>query len=64
MYSSDGSRIPEIHWLGALDGRRLLAEALDELVTDGDLSGDQARTAGRRVLRDNAWRLYGIPGQP
>jgi hypothetical protein len=60
MYSSDGARVPELHWLGAHDGRRLLGEALDELVADGDLTGDQARRTGERVLRDNAWTLYGI----
>jgi predicted TIM-barrel fold metal-dependent hydrolase len=60
MYSSDGARVPELHWLSAHDGRRLLAEALDELVADGDLTPDQARSSGERVLRDNAWALYGI----
>jgi len=60
VYSSDGARVPELHWLGAHDGRRLLAEALDELVADGDLTGDQARRAGEQVLRDNAWSLYRI----
>lgn len=60
MYSSDGARVPELHWMGAHDGRRLLGEALDELVLDGDLTLDQARRTGERVLRDNAWTLYGI----
>lgn len=60
MYSSDGARVPELHWLSAHDGRRLLAEGLDELVADGDLTPDQARASGERVLRDNAWSLYGI----
>ncbi len=60
LYSSDGARVPELHWRGAHDGRRLLGEALDGLVADGDLTGDQARVAGRAILRDNAWALYGI----
>lgn len=60
MYSSDGARVPELHWLAAHDGRRLLGEALAELVADGDLTGDQARRTGEQVLRDNAWTLYGI----
>ncbi|WP_375425776.1 amidohydrolase family protein [uncultured Friedmanniella sp.] len=64
MYSSDGARVPELHWLSAHDGRRLLGEALDELVADGDLTADQAQTAGERVLRDNAWSLYGIDAAP
>ena len=60
MYSSDGARVPELHWMGAHDGRRLLGEALEELVTDGDLTAGQARRTGERILRDNAWTLYGI----
>ncbi len=62
MYSSDGSRVPELHWMGARDGRLLLGQVLDELVADGDLTGDQARAAGRRVLRDNASAMYGLDG--
>jgi uncharacterized protein len=63
MYSSDGSRVPELHWMGARDGRRALGEALDELVSDGDLTGAQARRAGEQVLRDNATALYDLGGR-
>lgn len=62
MYSSDGSRVPELHWLGARDGRRLVGDALGELVDDGDLTASQARRAGEQVLRDNARVLYGLAG--
>lgn len=62
MYSSDGARVPELHWLGAHDGRRLLGEVLGELVDDGDLTQTQARRAGEQVLRDNAGVMYGIGG--
>jgi predicted TIM-barrel fold metal-dependent hydrolase len=60
MYSSDGARVPELHWLGARDGRRVIATALGELVADGDLDSGEARSAGERILRDNAGRLYGF----
>jgi hypothetical protein len=60
MYSSDGARIPELHWIGAHDGRRALGRVLSELVDDGDLSGAQARQAGERILRGNARRVYGM----
>jgi hypothetical protein len=60
MYSSDGSRVPELHWMGALDGRRAIGGVLGELVADGDLDNDEARRAGERILRDNALRLYGF----
>jgi predicted TIM-barrel fold metal-dependent hydrolase len=60
MYSSDGGRVPELHWMGAHDGRALIGEALGELVADGDLDEGEARTAGERILRDNAAVLYGV----
>jgi predicted TIM-barrel fold metal-dependent hydrolase len=64
MYSSDGARVPELHWLGARDGRRVIGEVLGELVADGDLSLAQARAAGRAVLHDNAARVYGFGDRP
>ncbi|MET1004711.1 MAG: amidohydrolase family protein [Propionibacteriaceae bacterium] len=60
MYSSDGAHAPELHWMGAHEGRRQIGGTLDELVADGDLTPDQARHVGERVLRDNALGLYGI----
>jgi hypothetical protein len=60
MYSSDGARVPELHWLGAHDGRRALSAALGQLVADGDLDAVEARRAGERILRDNAFELYGL----
>lgn len=62
MYSSDGARVPELHWAGARSGRRAIGTVLGELVADGDLDGDGARAAGERVLRGNACRLYGLDG--
>lgn len=60
MYSSDGARVPELHWLGARDGRRVLGACLGELVADGDLSYRQAEDAGARILAGNARTLYGL----
>ncbi len=64
MYSSDGARVPDLHWLGAHDGRRALGQVLGELVDDGDLDVRAARRAGEQVLRDNAVALYGMTGVP
>jgi uncharacterized protein len=60
MYSSDGARVPELHWLAAHDGRRALSVALGELVADGDLDAGEARRAGERILHGNAYELYGF----
>jgi len=58
LYSSDGVGVPELHWISALDGRRILGEALGEIVAQGDLTAGEAEAAGAAVLRGNAVRLY------
>ncbi len=60
MYSSDGARVPELHWLGARDGRRVLGTCLSELVRDGDLPAVRLEAAAVAVLAGNARRLYGL----
>jgi predicted TIM-barrel fold metal-dependent hydrolase len=60
MYSSDGSRVPELNWIAAKDGRKVIGSVLGELVFDGDLDAGQAHRAGEQVLRDNAVKLYGF----
>ena len=60
MYSSDGIGVPELHWMSAIDGRRVIGEALGELVAHGELDLAQAEAAGESVLRGNATRLYEI----
>ncbi len=64
MYSSDGARVPELHWLGAHDGRRALSAALTELVADGDLDAAEARRAGERILGGNAREVYSFVTAP
>ena len=42
---------------------RVVQEAdAERLVADGDLDAENARLDGERILRDNAWRLYGFHG--
>jgi hypothetical protein len=60
MYSSDGIGVPELHWISAIDGRRVIGEALGELVSRGELDLAAAEAAGEDVLRANATRLYGL----
>jgi predicted TIM-barrel fold metal-dependent hydrolase len=59
LYSSDALGVPELHWVSALDGRRILGQVLSECVANGDLSRTEAEEAGVAVLRENALRLYG-----
>ncbi len=58
MYSSDGIGVPELHWMSAIDGRRVLGQALGELVSQGELNVSDAEAVGESILCDNAKRLY------
>jgi uncharacterized protein len=60
MYSSDGIGVPELHWISAIDGRRVLGEALGGLVAYGELDLLEAEAVGEGVLRGNAMCLYGL----
>ncbi|CAN5748473.1 hypothetical protein BH18ACT11_BH18ACT11_22150 [soil metagenome] len=60
MYSSDGIGVPELHWISALDGRRVLGEALGEIVSHGESRFSDAEATGESILRNNATRLYGL----
>ena len=60
MYSSDGIGVPELHWISALDGRRVLGEVLGEMVSYGELALPKAEAVGERILRGNAMSLYGL----
>jgi uncharacterized protein len=61
LYSSDGVYVPEVHWSAARWGRRLLGQALGEMVENGECSVGEAERIGRDVLATNAQRLYGLP---
>lgn len=58
MYSSDAVGVPELIWSSAAMGRRVLGEALGELVASGELDTAEAETFGAAILRGNADRLY------
>jgi predicted TIM-barrel fold metal-dependent hydrolase len=60
LYSSDGVRLPELHWLGARDGRAALGSVLEEMVVDGDLDAQEALRAAEAILAGNVRRLYGL----
>jgi len=57
IYASDAARTPELYYLAARWWRAALAEVLSEA-----LPPDRAEAAGRMILRENAVRLYGLPG--
>jgi len=55
LYASDAARTPELYHLAATWWRTALAEVLGEA-----LPAAEAEEAARRVLRENALRLYGL----
>lgn len=58
LFSTDASRTPELYYLGALWGRRVLGTVLGETNRNGDLAEGEAEDAAYRVLRGNAEVLY------
>jgi predicted TIM-barrel fold metal-dependent hydrolase len=62
LYGSDGLTIPEIAWVSAHLIRKALGEMLTGLVERGYISHARALDAGRRILWQNAYELYGLDG--
>lgn len=60
LYASDGVGIPELHWYSAHTGRRIIAQALEECVANGDLRNGDVDTIASAILRDNALHLYRV----
>jgi predicted TIM-barrel fold metal-dependent hydrolase len=60
LYSSDGVRVPELHWMSAGDARQVLGKVLDESVARAELRPAEALAMGEAILRNNARRLYNL----
>ncbi|MGD1698491.1 amidohydrolase family protein [Dapis sp. BLCC M229] len=58
MYSSDAHLIPDLYYLGAKWGRKVLGEVLDESVKDGDLTVNEAEEIAVDILHRNACNIY------
>lgn len=61
LFSTDAHLIPELFYLGAHWGRRVLADVLEETIRHGDLTAREAEAAAEAILRRNAISLYGLP---
>ncbi|MGV4889840.1 amidohydrolase family protein [Streptomyces viridosporus] len=62
LYSSDACGVAEFHHLGALAFRRGLAELLQDRVDADELALPDALRFAAWAGRDNARRVYGLPG--
>ena len=58
LFATDASRTPELFYLGARWGRRILGEVLADTVRVGDLTANEAEDAAVMMLRGNALKLY------
>lgn len=58
LFSTDAHLIPELFYLGARWGRRILEEVLEATVHDGDLTAAEAEAAAEAILYRNAQTLY------
>jgi len=59
LFSTDAQRTPELFWLGAKWGRKVIGDVLGQTVQDSDLSQEEAYWAAERILYANASDLYG-----
>ncbi len=59
-YGADGYVIPDIAYVGAMLGKKALAQTLEGLVADGMLTQAEAQEAAGWILAENAQRLYGL----
>lgn len=60
LFSSDAQRTPELFWLAAKWGRKVLAEVLESTTRDGDLTEAEISWAAERILYGNSAGLYRI----
>lgn len=62
MYGSDGFVIPELHYMGAVTGKKMLGEVIDELVESKILNHDEANELAHSILHKNAEKVFKLPG--
>jgi uncharacterized protein len=60
MYSSDGIYVPEMHWVSAVRGRKILAQVLQEMIAAEEIDEQQAYRLAQQILHDTAYTVYGL----
>ena len=58
MYSSDGIHLPEMHWAGAIRGRAVIGQVLEEMVAADELNEEEAYAFAEQVLQGTAYGVY------
>lgn len=62
LASSDGHMTPEFQWFGVIVWRWALARVLGDYLADGIVGDGEALEIAADILRENARRLYPLPG--
>ena len=60
LFSTDAYSLPDIYWLAARWGRWGLAQILNELITIGAFTHDEALDAAHQILHGSAEKLYEV----
>jgi len=58
MYSSDGIHVPEMHWAGAIRGRSVIGQVLQEMIDADEIDQEQAYDLALQILHDTAYTVY------
>jgi len=58
MFSTDGIHIPEMHWAGALRGRSVFGQVLDEMIEADEIDEEEAYHLAQHILHDTAYAVY------
>jgi uncharacterized protein len=58
MYSSDGIHVPEMHWAGAIRGRSVIGQVLQEMIDADEIDQEQAYNLALQILHDTAYTVY------
>ncbi len=59
LISTSARHSPEMFWIAARWGRRIVAQVLEQAVYNGDLTNEETEWAAQRILSLNAAELYG-----
>ncbi|HEX6483340.1 MAG TPA: amidohydrolase family protein, partial [Ktedonobacteraceae bacterium] len=60
MYSSDGINVPEMHWAGAIRGRSIIGQALQEMIDADEIDEEQGFNLAQQILHDTAYAVYSL----
>ncbi len=64
LFSTSARHSPEMFWIAARWGRRVVAEVLEQATFNGDLTSKEADWAAQRILSLNAAELYNTFASP